>query len=434
MPVKPYMLEPELEGMPRGLLKERQTELLRKTIERCYDKVEMYREKFKEKGITPADIRSLEDLRKLPFTTKEDLRVRYPLNGVLAVPMEEVVRVHMTSGTTGKPTISPFTANDLQLAYRMFARVLAAAGCGKEDIYLCLVGYGLFLGGLICGPAAELVGMVHIPSGSATPSARQLEFIEDLHPTVMTATPSFYLHITEVAKERGIDLRKLGVQVLTMGAEASTEQTRQLLGEAWNANVFDVGGTCELFHIYYECAEHRGLHIPEDNYIFEILDPKTDEPVAPGEKGELVVTTLMKDAMPLVRWRTRDITSFREGSCPCGRTSRLIDHFSGRVDDMFKIKGVGIFPSQIEEIIRSIPELKDSEFQIVISRTKTMANVLTIRTEIPESFSSVSAKISKKIEEEVKNKLLVSANVELVKFGTLPRFTHKAKRVIFPEE
>lgn len=434
MPGKPYMFEPELEAMPRDLLRKRQTELLKQTVERCYTKVEMYREKLKEKGITPSDIRTLEDVRKLPFTTKEDLRLRYPLNGVLAVPKEDVVRVHMTSGTTGKPTISPFTANDLQLAYRMFARVFAAAGCGKEDTFLCLVGYGLFLGGLIVGPAAEMIGMVHIPSGSATPSARQLEFIQDLRPTVMVGTPSFLLHITEVAKENDIDVGKLGVPVLIEGAEACSQQTREKLGEAWNAQVFDVGGTCELFHIYYECAEHTGLHMTEDIIIFEILDPKTDEPVGPGEKGELVVTTLMKDAMPLLRWRTRDITSFTGGPCPCGRTFRRIDHFSGRVDDMIKVKGTAVFPSQIEEIIRSIPELKDSEFQIVVSQTKTMANILTVRTEIPESLSAVSGMIGKKIEEEIKNKILVSAKVELVKLGTLPRFTHKAKRVVGPEE
>jgi len=431
---KPYILEPELETMPRDLLRERQTDLLKKTVERCYNKVEMYREKFREKGITPADIKSLEDIHKLPFTTKEDLRLRYPINGILAVPKEQIVRIHMTSGTTGKPTISPFTANDLQLAYRSFARVFAAAGCGKGDTYLCLVGYGLFLGGLICGPAAEMIGMTHIPSGSAIPSARQLEFIQDFHPTVITATPSFLLHITEVAKEKNINVGELGVSVLTEGAEACSQQTREKLGEDWNAQVFDVGGTCEVFHIYFECAEHRGLHLTEDTIIAEFLNPQTNEPVGPGEKGELVVTTLMKEAMPLIRWRTGDITSFTEEPCPCGRTSRLIEHFSGRVDDMVKIKGVAVFPSQIEEIIRSIPELKDSEFQIVISRTKTMANVLTIRTEIPEPFIPISEKILQRIKEEVKNKLLVSSNVEMVKFGTLPRFTHKARRVIFPNE
>jgi phenylacetate-CoA ligase len=376
----------------------------------------------------------LEDIRKLPFTTKEDLRLRYPLNGVLAVPKENVLRVHMTSGTTGKPTLSPFTANDLQLAYRMFARLLAATGATKGDVFLCMYGYGLFLGGLIVGPAAELVGIEHIPSGSGVASSRQLEFMQDLRPTIIGATPSFHLHISEVAKEKGIDVRQLGVKVQILGAEAYAQKTRDKLRETWGTDIYDVGGTCELFHIYYECAEHTGLHMTEDTVIFEILDPKTDEPVGPGEKGELVVTTLMKDAMPLLRWRTRDITSFTEGPCPCGRTFRRIDHFSGRVDDMIKVKGTAVFPSQIEEIIRSIPELKDSEFQIVVSQTKTMANILTVRTEIPESLSAVSGMIGKKIEEEVKNKILVSAKVELVKLGTLPRFTHKAKRVVGPEE
>jgi len=421
------MLEPELEGMPRTELKEMQTKLLRKNVEACYTKMEMYNEKFKELGITPSDIKTLEDLTKLPFTTKEDLRARYPLNGLLAVPMKDVVRFHMTSGTTGKPTISPLTLNDLQLEYRLFARFYAAAGADKEDTLLCLFGYGLFLGGLVAGPAAELIGMKHIPTGSGVSSARQLELIQDLHPTVLAGTPSFILHITEVAKEKNIDTKKLGIQVILEGAEACSNETRNKIRKDWNADVYDIGGTCELLHIWHECNEHIGLHIAEDTVIFEILDPERNEKVAANERGELVVTTLMKEAMPLLRWRTRDITSIvMEEPCTCGRTSRQIDHLYGRVDDMVKVKGVQVFPSQIEEIIKSIPELKDSEFQIVVDRTKMATDVLTIRVEAQEPSEATS----KKIEEEVKNKILISTKVELVKPGTLPRFTHKAKRVI----
>lgn len=428
---KPYMLEPELEGMPRELLRERQTTLLKKTVETCYNKVEMYREKFRETGITPSDIKTLEDIKKLPFTTKEDLRLRYPLNGLTAVPMEDVVRLHMTSGTTGKSTISPFTANDLQFEYRSFARFFTACGAGKEDVFLSLFGYGLFLGGLVAGPAAELIGMNHIPSGSGNTSTRQLELIHDLHPTIMAGTPSFLLHITEVAKEMGIDVGKLGLQALIEGAEACSEKTREKLRNEWNADVFDAGGTCEVLHIWHECSEHTGLHMAEDAVIFEILDPETDEDVPLGVRGELVVTTLMKEAMPLLRWRTRDLTSIvSEEPCPCGRTSRQIDHLTGRADDMVKVKGVVVFPSQIEEIIKSIPEVKDSEFQIVVDRTKMSTDILTIRIEIPEPLSAISETISQKIGNKVKDTLVINARLEPVKPGTLPRFTHKAQRIV----
>jgi len=255
--------------------------------------------------------------------------------------------------------------------------------------------------------------------------------IQDLHPTVLGGTPSFFLHMTEVAKEMGIDVGKLGVQVLIEGAEACSEQTRDKLSKDWNADVFDDGGTCELLHIWHECSEHLGLHLAEDTIIAEILDPQTGEEVAPGETGELVVTTLIKEAMPLLRWRTRDLTSIvMEEPCPCGRTSRQMDHLTGRVDDMVKVKGVGVFPSQIEEIIKSIPEVKDSEFQIVIDRTKMSTDVLTVRIEIPEPLSAVSENITKKIETKAKEKLSVSARLEAVKPGTLPRFTHKAKRIV----
>ena len=431
MPGKPYLLEPELEGMPREQLEQKQLTLLKKVVETCHKKVAMYGEKFKEMGITPSDIQTLDDIKKLPFTNKEDLRLRFPTNGLVAVPDEEIVRLHMTSGTTGKPTLSPFTQNDLQLAYRLFARGFAAMGADNRDVFQCLVGYGLFLGGLVVGPAAELVGMTHIPTGSGVASARQLEIIQDLNSTVMVGTPSFLLHITEVAKHENIDVGTLGVQALIAGAEACSQKTREKLKEDWKADVYDVGGTCELWHIWHECSEHHGLHMAEDAVIFEVIDPKTGEEMPSGERGELVVTTLMKEAMPLIRWRTGDITSVvREDACPCGRTSRQIDHLSGRVDDMIKVKGVVVFPSQIEGIIRSIHELKDSEFQLVVSTTESFVDKLTIKAEVPESAMSDSKSIVKKIGTEIKNKMLLSADIDLVEAGTLPRFTHKAQRVI----
>ena len=431
MPGKPYLLEPELEGMPREQLEQRQLTLLKQLVETCYKNIEMYGEKFREMGITPSDVQTLDDIKKLPFTNKEDLRLRFPTNGLLAVPDDEIVRLHMTSGTTGKPTLSPFTRNDLQLAYRLFARGFAAMGANSQDVFQCLVGYGLFLGGLVVGPAAELVGMTHIPTGSGVASARQLEIIQDLSTTIMVGTPSFLLHITEVAKKENIDVGALGIKALIAGAEACSQKTREKLKEDWKADVFDVGGTCELYHIWHECSEHHGLHMAEDAVIFEVIDPKTGEEVPPGERGELVVTTLMKEGMPLLRWRTGDITSVvMTDACACGRTSRQIDHLSGRVDDMIKVKGVVVFPSQIEGIIRSISELKDSEFQLVVSTTPSFVDKLMVRTEIPASLMTSSEAISKKISANIKNKLQLSVDIDLVEVGTLPRFTHKAQRVI----
>lgn len=431
MPGKPYLLEPELEGMPREQLKTWQTKQLKKTVERCYEKVEMYREKFDAMGIKPSDINTLEDIKKLPYTGKEDLRLRYPTNGLLAVPDEDVVRLHMTSGTTGKPTLSPLSSQDIQLAYRLFARGFAAMGCNEQDVFQCLVGYGLFLGGLVTGPAAELVGMKHIPAGSGVSSSRQLEFIQDLGTTVMVGTPSFILHVTEVAKKAGIDTASLGVKTLIAGAEACSPKTRQKLRDDWDADVFDIGGTCELLHIWHECSEHNGLHISEDAVIFEIVDPNTGEDVTPGERGELVVTTLMKDAMPLIRWRTGDMTSEITGDlCACGRTSRRIDHLSGRVDDMIKVKGVVVFPSQIEGIIRSNSVLKDSEFQLVVFTTESFVDNLIVRLEIPDEARKDADAITKKIKDEIHSKLLLNVKIELVEVGELPRFTHKAQRVV----
>lgn len=427
-----YILEPELESMPRDKLRKRQLELLKNTVERCYAKVDMYKEKFDKHGVKPSDIKTLDDIRKLPFTTKDDLRPRYPVNGVLAVPQEEVVRVHMTSGTTGKPTVSPFTVNDLELAYRMFRRYIAMAGGRKGDVFQSMVGYGMFLGGLIIGPALEGLGLRHIPVGSSVTSKRQIEFMQDFHPTLCVATPSFLLHIIEVAKEMGVDVSTLGLRGILEGAEACSQQTRENIMAIWKAPMYDVGGTCELFHFYHECPEHTGLHLAEDTLIFEILDPATDEPVGPGVPGELVVTSLCKDAMPLIRWRTRDITSYTEDQCACGRTSRQIDHFSGRVDDYIKIKGTGIYPSQIEEIIKGIPELADSEFQLVVIQSKTLSNDLTVRCEIPDALVADAPKFLKTIKDEVKNRIQVTIKTEMAKFGSLPRFTMKAQRVVGP--
>lgn len=426
-----HLFEPELESMEREALDHRQLRLLKQVVETCYEKSEMYRDKFGAMGVKPSDIKTLKDIKKLPFTTKDDLRPRYPLKGLTVVPDRDILRLHMTSGTTGKPCISPLTANDLQLMTRLAARIFTAGGCHKKDKFQVLWGYGLFLGGLAVGGAIEMIGMQHIPTGSATQSARQLELMQDLHPTVVGSTPSFLLHLTEVAKEMGIDVGGLGVEIIFLGAEPNSAQTREKIKGNWNADVFDFGGTCELLHIWHECSNHNGLHIAEDAVIFEIIDPDTGENVSPGEKGELVVTTLLKEAMPLIRWRTRDITSIiDEKPCACGRTTKRIDHLSGRVDDMIKVRGVCVFPSQIEGILKEIKEVNESEFQIVVSTTKMYTDTLTIRVEVPKELMRDADVIASKIENDIKNKIAISSLIKTVAEGTLPRFTHKAKRVV----
>jgi phenylacetate-CoA ligase len=425
------LFEPEYEAMKREDLERLQLSLLQQVVETCFQKSGMYRDKFDASGVKPSDIQTLKDIKKLPFTTKDDLRPRYPLDGLTVVPGEDIVRLHMTSGTTGKPSISPLTANDLQLMTRLVARIFTAGGCRKKDKFQVLWGYGLFLGGLAVGGAIEAIGMQHIPTGSATPSARQLELMQDLQPTVIGSTPSFLRHLTEVAKEQDINVGELGIETIFLGAEPSSAQMREKIRQVWNADVFDFGGTCELLHIWHECSAHKGLHMAEDAVIFEVIDPDTGEDVPPGERGELVVTTLLKEAMPLIRWRTRDITSIvMDEPCTCGRTSRQIDHLSGRVDDMIKVKGVCVFPSQIEGILKGIPEVNESEFQIVVSTTKMYTDTLTVQVEVPDEMAGNADVIALKIENEVKNKIAISSQIKLVKEGTMPRFIHKAKRVV----
>jgi phenylacetate-CoA ligase len=423
----PYILEPELEAMPRPKLRELQNIRLRKTVETCYSKMELYNTKFKEAGIKPQDIKTVADLKRLPFTEKEDLRARYPLKGLLAVPMTEVVRCHMTSGTTGKPVLSPFTSNDLNRWITNFARLYAAGGMGPGDIYQVMWGFGLFLGGYGVALSAERLGATVIPAGSALPSKTQLNLMQDLHPTCISATPSFILHIMDTAKELGIDVGKLGVEAIFYGAEACDDKTREKIMNEWKCKTLLEGyGLCELKHLINECEDHSGLHFWEDQYIPEILDPETKEPLNPGERGMLVVTTVLQEAMPMIRFLTKDITAIMEDPCVCGRTNRKIRRLMGRTDDMVKVKGVAVYPSQIEHVIRSTPETSDSEFQILVDRSAKMVDTLTVRVEAREP----SEKLVKKLEESLKSTLFINAHVELVKYGSLPRFTHKAQRLI----
>ncbi|MBU0515516.1 MAG: phenylacetate--CoA ligase [Proteobacteria bacterium] len=427
---QPYMLDPAVEAMPRDQLKALQDQRLRRAVRYSYERVEMYREKFDMAGITPDDIKSTADLNKLPFTTKEDLRERYPLRGLLAVSPQRVIRYHMTTGTTGKPTVSPLTADDVFRAETVLARCGAAIGIGPGDTAQLMFGYGLFAGAVLAQPAFErMLGAAVIPAGGALPSATQLDLMRDFHPDVLAATPSFLLHIIEVAKDKGIELNRLGVKGVLTGAEPSSEETRIKIAAAFGAVIYaDVYGMCELGpHVCVECPEHRGLHFNEEAFIPEIIDPDTGESLGPGEKGMLVITCLMKEAMPILRYQTKDITWLDDSPCVCGRTHVRIQRIMGRTDDMVKVKGVNIFPSQVESVIRSVAEVKDSEFQMLVDRSKAAVDSMTVKVEAQEK----TPQLTQKLQDEFQRAFLgAHLKVELVDLGSLPRFSHKAQRLV----
>jgi len=425
-----YMLDPELETMPRRRLRELQDKRLRNVVQRCYENMEMYREKFKEAGISPESIKTVDDLHKIPFTSKEDLRSRYPMNGLLAVPREQISRIHMTTGTTGQPTVSPLTKDDIYREELVLAKCGAALGIGPGDSVQMMFGYGLFAGSILLHPALEkILGASIIPTGAGVPSATQLDIMRDFRPRVLCATPSFFLHIIEVAKDKGIELHQLGIKGIITGAEPSSEETRLKISKAFgNASYIDIYGLCELGpHFCVECQEHQGLHFCEEAFIPEIIDPETGATLGPGETGMLVVTCLMKEAMPILRYQTKDITLMDDEPCACGRTHIRMRRPTGRTDDMIKVKGVNIFPSQIEAVVRNTDEFKDAEFQIVVDRSEKAVDMLTVRIEAKEGSTALSQKLKAEFQ-----RVFLGSNfkVELVEFGSLPRFTHKAKRLV----
>ena len=427
---QPYIYDPFIECMPRHQLRDLQNQRLKRVVQRCYKKMEMYRQKFDEAGLAPDDIQSVEDLPKIPFTRKEDLRERFPLNGLLAVPRSEVLRYHMTTGSTGKATVSPLTRGDVHRAEVALAKTATSIGLGPGDIVLLMFGYGLFAGAVLGQPAYErLLGASVIPAGAALPSATQLELIADFHPDVVAATPSFLLHIIEVARSKEIELDKMGVKGFLTGAEASSEGTRKKIAEAFGAPFYsDVYGMCELGpHFCSECQEHDGFHFMEEAFIPEIVDPDTGQPLPPGKKGVLVVTCLMKEAMPLLRYWTNDITSLIDDPCACGRTHVRIQRIFGRADDMVKVKGVNVFPSQVESVIRGVPEVGGSEYQMLVDRSQSAVDSMTVRIESEDKSSG----LVQKLKNEFQNAFLGSNfKVELVDVGTLPRHSHKAKRLV----
>ncbi|MCF8037285.1 MAG: phenylacetate--CoA ligase [Desulfobacteraceae bacterium] len=423
----------EYETMPREALESIQARRLQATVSRVYATVPFYRNKFDEAGIGPGDINSVSDLQRLPFTTKQDLRDNYPY-GMFAVPMDNVVRIHASSGTTGKPTVVGYTNRDIHTWAELMARSLAAGGATRGDIVHNAYGYGLFTGGLGAHYGAEKLGASVIPvSGGNT--KRQVVIMRDFGPTVLTCTPSYSLHLAEAAEDMGVSFRDLNFKCGIFGAEPWSENMRREIEEKLNLTAVDIYGLSEVIGpgVAVECQEAQaGLHIAEDHFIAEIIDPATGEVLPHGETGELVLTSITKEAFPVIRYRTRDITSLNPEPCVCGRTMIRMNKISGRTDDMLIIRGVNVFPSQIESVLMEI-EGVEPHYQMEIDR-KDNLDTLTIRVEVSQSAFSDEVKELQRFEDRIANEIKelfgISAVVKLAEPKTIARSEGKAARVI----
>jgi phenylacetate-CoA ligase len=424
--------EPEKECMDRGELEQLQLERLQATIARVYMNVPFYRKKFDGLGIDPDGFRSLEDIRKLPFTVKNDLRDSYPY-GLFAVPLRDVVRIHASSGTTGMSTVVGYTKNDIKTWSNLVARVLTAAGVTKDDVVQIAFGYSLFTGGFGLHYGAERIGASVIPISSGN-TARQIKIMQDFRTTALVCTPSYAMLIAETIKEMGIDINSLSLKYGLFGAEPWSEKMRQEIQEKLRITATDNYGLSEVMGpgVAGECLERNGLHINEDHFLAEIINPETLVPVAMGEVGELVITTLTKEAFPVIRFRTRDLTRFIPEPCPCGRKTMRMSRVMGRTDDMLIIKGVNVFPSQIESVLFNI-EGTEPHYQIIIDRKGPLDDV-TVQVEVSESIFFDEMKKQNELIKLIKNRLAselgIGVEVKLVEKKTLERSEGKAKRVI----
>ncbi len=424
--------EPENETMSREELEQLQLERLEATLNRVYLNVPFYHKKFKELNIAPDDIRSLADIRKLPFTTKNDLRENYPY-GLFAVPLREVVRIHASSGTTGMSTVVGYTKNDLKTWSNLMARVLTAGGITKDDVVQIAFGYGLFTGGFGHHYGAERIGASVIPISSGN-TARQIKIMQDFKTTALICTPSYALLIADTIKEMGINANSLSLKYGLFGAEPWSEGMRQEIQEKLKIIATDNYGLSEVMGpgVAGECLERNGLHISEDHFLVEVVDPETLEPVAAGETGELVVTTLTKEAFPVIRYRTRDLTRLIPSPCACGRKFVKMNRVMGRTDDMLIIKGVNVFPSQIESVLFDI-EGTEPHYQIIVDRKGALDDVI-VKVEVSESIFFDEMKKQNELMETIKRRLAselgIGVDVKLVEKKSIERSEGKAKRVI----
>ncbi len=425
----------EFETLPREALEALQLKRLRQVVQRVYHTVGFYRTAFDDAGIKPDDIKSLADLARLPFTTKQDLRDNYPF-GLFAVPMSSVVRLHASSGTTGRSTVVGYTKRDIDAWSELMARCLVAAGLTKNDIIHNAYGYGLFTGGLGAHYGAERLGASVIPmSGGNT--KRQLMILQDFGPTAICCTPSYALTLAEQGQAMGVDMRSLRLRVGIFGAEPWSEVMRDQIEQSLNIMALNIFGLSEVMGpgVAMECTEGRvGMHIFEDHFIAEIIDPATGEVLPCGEKGELVFTTIAKEAFPLIRYRTRDITSLNLSPCRCGRTLVRMDRVSGRSDDMLIIRGVNVFPSQIEAVLLNVKGI-EPHYQLIVDRMETL-DTLEVQVEISEKLLAESDEVKalqnvqRRIVKDIKDYLGITAQVKLVEPKSLQRFEGKASRVM----
>lgn len=422
----------EYESMSRPRLQELQLKRLRQTLRRVEEKVPMYKERFRQAGITADDIRSLDDLRHVPFTYKQDLRDNYPF-GLFAVPMDEVVRVHASSGTTGKMTVVGYTKNDISTWSEVMARTLTCAGATSRDMVQIAYGYGLFTGGLGAHYGAERLGATVVPiSGGNT--KRQLQIMQDFGTTVLACTPSYALYLAETAAEEGIDVKQLPLKAGIFGAEPWSENMRKEIEAKLGIKAIDIYGLSEIIGpgVSSECQEQNGLHVFEDHFLVEVIDPVTEEPLPYGSKGELVFTSLTKEAFPIIRYRTRDISILYNEPCLCGRTHVRMNRVLGRSDDMLIIRGVNVFPSQIESVLLTIGET-EPHYQLVVDRHDNMDD-LEIWVEVSEQLFSDEVRrleeLERKIKSAIESTLGISARIKLVEPKTIARSEGKARRVI----
>ncbi len=424
--------QPEIETMSRKDLEALQLERLRALVKRVYEKIPFYKESFDKAGVKPEDIKTLDDLTKFPFTVKQDMRDAYPF-GLFAVPREEVVRVHCSSGTTGTATVVGYTQADLERWGDCFARFLYAAGCGPESTLQVSYGYGLFTGGLGAHNGGERAGCTVLPMSTGN-TKRQVRLMKDFGVDCLCCTPSYALNIAEVAEEEGYNPREFPIHAGILGAEPCSEATRAEIEQKLGIQVFDIYGLSEVMGpgVACECEKQHGLHVCEDQFIIEIVDPKTLQPVPDGEWGEVVFTTLCKDCSPLVRYRTRDISRILVGECECGRTFRRMDRIAGRTDDMMILRGVNVFPSQIEEEIVSFPEIA-AQYQLILTTKGTLDHAeLRVET-VPEfPFDEVRRleKLKKDLQKALKENLQIAVDVKIVEPKTIERSEGKAKRII----
>ncbi len=422
-----------IEFIPLDKLKELQVSRLKGVIERVYQGSDFYQKLFQENNLHPSQITSLEDILRFPLVTRADLRANFPY-GFLSVSLEEVVRLHTSTGTTGKPKAIFFTQNDIEASAKLIARSMKLTGARPGDVFQNMMSYGLFTGGLIFHYGAEKLGLLVIPAGTGN-TERQIGLMRDFQTTIVHLTPTYALYLADVIEDLGLNPRDdLHLRLAYLGAEPHSEETRARVEEIFGIKAYNSYGLSEMNGpgVAFECPYQQGMHLWEDSFLMEIIDPDTGEPRREGEEGELILTSLNREAMPIIRYRTGDLTYIYPESCPCGRTHRRIARIRGRVDDMFILKGVNVFPSEVERILMGMPEV-GRNYQIVLEREKSK-DKMRVRVEVEKRFFDGSLPhlrgLEQRIKSKIKSEILITPEIELIEPGSLPRTSGKSRRVI----